>query len=157
MAKTKLQQFNDGMYKLRGALIHEAVFLERMIDFFLSKHFAKNKKASIELTDWVFTERITFENKVQILNLVIQKYFPEFKETHPTYHKDIIYIVEQRNIFAHYLALNDDKDIELFLNDKTISFIKYKNDSTVVYKTKSEYLKLVSLMERYTIAIMILI
>jgi len=39
----------------------------------------------------------------------------------------------QRNIFAHYLIINDKESIELFNSTGDISFAKFKKDSQIIF------------------------
>jgi hypothetical protein len=118
---------------IRGSIINETIALERMIDIYLSNHFSNTPDKAIELRDWVITDRIIFENKIQILRLVIDKHNIDFKKQNPTYFNDLIFIGEQRNIFAHYLIINDKESIELFNSTGDISFAKFKKDSQIIF------------------------
>src|SRR5688572_27203759 len=100
-----LRVFNENVSSITGTIIHETILLERMIDVYLSNIFGKNKEFAIALRDWVFTERINLESKIQILKLVIERYNEPFAKEHKSYFTDLIYIMEQRNIFAHYLIV----------------------------------------------------
>jgi hypothetical protein len=137
------------IYGLRGAVINEHIMLERMIDFYLSNTFAKDKKTSTELRDWVFTERINFESKIQILRLTISSHNPEFDLQYPKYGNDLIEINQKRNILGHHLFINDDEAIELYEKHNTYSFAKFKTDSSILYLTNDEVKNLINLISKY--------
>jgi len=100
--------------------------LERAIDHYLSWYFASNDPLKYEeLILLIFAnERISFESKRQIFTFLLKKHHDPFLIKNPNLIKDLIYIIEQRNILAHY-----DYDSDELTKDglTQINFVKYKN------------------------------
>jgi hypothetical protein len=137
------------VYGLRGSFIDSQIVLERCIDIYLSKVFSKNNQTEIELRDWVFTERLNFESKIQILRLALDKHLPNFKEDNPNYSADLIKVMKLRNTLAHWLLINDEEAINLHEKDGTLSFAKFKTDSKIEYVTQKEFDEVLEIFGNY--------
>ena len=122
--------------QFRGQIIENLSSLELMIDTFLCFYFTKEESNRDELANLVFrTNRITFESKRQIFEYILKNKFPNILVKYPSINKDLIFVIEQRNIIAHYILGNDEEDV--FKQDKELTFIKYKNEiSKIVYTNK---------------------
>ena len=145
------KDFNSIMslvYHVRGLFINEFIVLERNIDLYLARTFGKPNLINA-LHDWVFTDRIFFENKIQIFKLTIERCNPEFKSNNPQYFNDLLFLVQQRNIFAHYAFINDDASLKKFVKDKTLTFAKFKNDAEVFEYTQDKINKVCDLLLKY--------
>jgi len=140
----------DFVHMIRGTTIGEIVLIERFIDFYLSYIFAKDKQCRENLTDWVFTERIAFAEKLQIFRLTIEKYNTKFKNDNPDYFKDITFLIEQRNIFAHYLLVNGDPEVKDYAKTGIVTFMKYKNDSKRIHYNRDMQDKLATTLIKYS-------
>ncbi len=137
------------IYRIRGAIINDAIMVERLIDFYISNLYGETKEKATELRDWVFTERISFESKIQLFALVIDKHNSKFKKDNPDFLKELIHIVEQRNIFAHYLCFSDDEAMELFHKNGSLTFGKYKNDAKEIIYTTDQLKRVSDLIIKY--------
>jgi hypothetical protein len=117
---------------IRGAIIQNCIIVERVLDEFLSGYFCKGDLKEELMTFLLCTERINFRGKADIFKLIIDKKenkerFAKFKKENPNIHKDINdYVIEERNIFAHYLFDSTDGYNERYQNEKKIRFIKFK-------------------------------
>jgi hypothetical protein len=138
--------YTEKLYTVRGMIIHEAVFMERMIDLILSNHFSKDPETFLEMRDWVFTERIPLEPKIQTLKLVFEKHKKQFVKDNPEFFNNLIHIAEQRNIFAHYLVINDEEHVKKFNLTGEITFAKFKTNSKLVPYTTDMVKKVVNMM-----------
>lgn len=142
------------MHKTRGIIIDNQITVERIIDFYLSKTLSKDEQTEIELRDWVFTERIAFEPKLQIFKLVVSKHNPEFEVNNKDYWKALNSIMQIRNIMAHWLLINDNTSIDLYEKQKTFSFAKFKNDAQMEYVGQRHIVNIMDIFSKYIPALM---
>jgi len=127
MDKHKYQDLTHRAYTLRGMIINEAIFLERMIDGYLADYFCKDDTTNKELKLLLLsTDRIVFESKRAIFQQLINTHNKEFAKKHPTIFSDIQYIIEQRNFVAHHILDTSTEGIEL-IDKNSFRLLKYKN------------------------------
>ena len=94
-----------------------------------------------DLVEMVFaTKRITFDYKREILNGILNKYYPPLTtiKDEKTLCNKIKSIAEKRNIFAHYPLSVDEASVKLFKENATLFFLKYNNSVTKEKFTKSD-------------------
>jgi hypothetical protein len=117
---------------IRGSVIQNCVMVEKIMDEFISGYFCKENLKEDLMTFLLCTERITFRGKSDIFKLIIEKKenaarFAEFKKENPSIHNEITeYILEERNIFAHYLLDTAEGYIDRYEKHGIIRFIKFK-------------------------------
>jgi predicted nucleic-acid-binding protein len=125
------EDFSDEISVTRGQIINRTVILETAMSVFLAKHFCKTKELRIEIIETIFqTQKFTFDNKRDTMNAIINLHYADFSKDNPSFNKDIQYIAEQRNIFAHYPNRDSKSDIERYKNEQIFVLIKYKNATT---------------------------
>src|SRR5450755_4530417 len=119
--------------KWRGTVVDKCIFLERCIDNYLAYFFCLgNDEKGQQLIELILsTDRITFSGKQQVLKFVIDKYKMDFVAKYPNYNKDIVDLIQHRNIFAHYLLDTTNAGVIKFREDGTIGFLKFKNSMEV--------------------------
>ena len=147
---SRIESFNKQIYILRGAIINNLILLERTIDEYLSVFFTKNKELCGPLRDWVFAECINLDNKIKILSSVLENYENEFLSHHSSLIANLQYLKDKRNVFAHYLILNDEESVELFLRELTVTFVKFRTDSYLIFYKKDELERIERLMASCT-------
>lgn len=111
---------------IRGAFINDTIFLEKVIDNWLADFFCTNKKRSKALFELILChDRLGVEAKRQVFLFIIQNYCNDFLKEYPNTSKDLTFIIEKRNILAHWLLDTSDHGIE----SGNLKFVKFKNST----------------------------
>ena len=93
---------NKILADVRGHVIQIAIELEMKINLFLSRHFGRNSKIKDDLFYHLFiTNKISFDSKIELLDITIKQYYTGFKKRNPDYCNDLKNIIKARNNFAH--------------------------------------------------------
>lgn len=88
----------------RGVIIHFMTLIEDLIDDFLALYFCgydNSKKQDEFMRLMLLKSGVSLQLKVTTLNYIIINNFEEHERQYPLLRKDLIDIVEIRNIFAH--------------------------------------------------------
>jgi hypothetical protein len=121
--------------QVRGKIIHNCTILEKIMDDAIARHFCSNEEKRHDMFIFILaTERITWMNKHQVLGLIFNRQsainapnkYSRFIENNPDFVGDIQKIIENRNIFAHYLLDTSDQYLNRFQMDGFIRFLKFK-------------------------------
>ncbi|MDP9078649.1 MAG: hypothetical protein M3O71_14555 [Bacteroidota bacterium] len=127
-------KFADQFFRessVRGQIITLTILVERIMDRYLCNHFGATKRKKQELLDCVFgNERMTFESKKQVFQVLLESYDNVFVNKNKTIFKDLEKIAMERNLVAHTLANFDDDILDEV--EEQISFIKFKNKEKVI-------------------------
>lgn len=112
--------------KTRGVLINHIIFLERLMDRYISEYFCSTKEKAAELLDLILcTRRITFESKSEVLRVALDKNFPQKEKENTETRKEFQYIAEERNKLAHYLLDSSPLAVQIYLHKiPTFTLIK---------------------------------
>lgn len=87
---------------LTGYIIYATVEIERKIDEFLANHFCASESKATQLKQvLLFTERITFDAKKDMVNSIVKNDYPIFIKENPNFINMLSHIAPHRNIFAH--------------------------------------------------------
>lgn len=87
---------------MTGYVIFATVEIERKMDKLIAEFVCGSiEKADILKQGLLFTERITFDAKKDLLLLIIKKGYSKFYKDHPEFTKLLSTIAPHRNIFAH--------------------------------------------------------
>lgn len=120
--------FDQDVIFLRGTILTGTITIERKMDEFLSSYFCANKKKKNELCELLFfTERISFDIKRQILQVILSSHYGDFLKKYPDFFSRLESIVPHRNIFAH---LEADKINSITTGEEekqTVVFKRYKS------------------------------
>lgn len=111
----------------RGHVLQRCVELEMLIDIYIGKHFTKDNTLLEELVTLIIAPRVTFDNKLQVLKVLIDKYDSDFKSKKPRFSKELKEIIENRNIFAHYPVDLSNSSLLLYKESRSITLLKFKN------------------------------
>lgn len=131
---------------IRGKVIGKAIFIEKLIDKWLAKYFCNNEDRSSDLYNLILChDRLGFEAKRQVFCYIVENKCPIFFKLHPTLNKDLAYIIEQRNVLAHYLIDTTEDAI----NATEVGFLKMKNKTTRVEFSLEKIENLYKLLEFY--------
>ncbi len=128
------ETYTNVAFLRRGVIINEVIMLERIVDEILSTYFCGTTTKKQELMELIIcTNRMIFENKMQVLKVLLEKHKPDFLKTNPTIINDIINkIIVERNIFAHYWLVTS-KELSDFISKNQTVFIKFKNTTEYIY------------------------
>jgi hypothetical protein len=120
-------------WTMRGLIINETIYLERLIDEFLGRHFCPDKIKRSELFELILgNERISFESKRQILKFVMDKHFKTVVDTNKNIFSDLKEIIDERNFLAHQLLDTSDEAFNK-LKENKIGFVKFRNSTETTW------------------------
>lgn len=128
------ERYTNLAFHRRGVILNEVVMLERIVDEILANYFCGTTPKKQEMMELIIcTNRMIFENKIQVLKVLLEKHKPDFLKDNPTIIKDITdKIIPERNIFAHYWLVTT-RELSDFISKNQIVFIKFKNTTEYVY------------------------
>lgn len=127
----------------RGQIINEVIWIEKMVDIYISSHFCKRDKSLMEEMHILLLgdNRIAFDNKRQIFHAIAMKHddkwYDSYKDnsglpkevktkTAGAFNNALCYLIEQRNVLAHCL-LDTTKEAK-YREDEKIKFFRFKNE-----------------------------
>jgi hypothetical protein len=143
----KLQQAG---YLYRGQIINDLIYLERLIDEAISRHFCEDLQRKKELMELILSnERIGFYNKVQVFEYIFKTHRPEFVNANPNIFSDIKKLIDERNIVAHYLLDTSEAGKKEYINNGKIGFVKFRNSTETIWRTQEMYLNFHLLTSKY--------
>lgn len=100
----KYERLYNKSMMVRGGLINDTIFLEKVIDEWLSKYFCSNKVRKNELFEMVFcNDRLTYNSKIQVFHEIVKNHCKSFNRQNPKLINDLEDIGRHRNIFAHWM------------------------------------------------------
>jgi hypothetical protein len=134
------ERYTNLAFQRRGVIINEVVLLERVIDEILAYYFCGSNPKKQELMELIIcTNRMIFENKIQVLKVLLEKHKPDFLKNNPTIINDITQkIIVERNIFAHYWLVTS-AELSTFVKAKQTVFIKFKNTTEYIYYDNNSF------------------
>ncbi len=122
--------------RTRGSIIYHTIFLERVIDAIIARHFfpsADDPKHN-ELKKLLIADRMDFSRKVEVFTELLKAHCVNtktiFTQVYPRFGDDFKEIGQTRNDFAHNLSLIPDRQ---YLKDSEIILYKYKKSDAVKY------------------------
>ena len=129
------EQLNDPKTKYtahasftRGVLLNHTILLERLIDSYISEYFCGLGEKSIELMDTIIsTRRMTFEGKMQVFRIILDKQYPKSKNKHTDYATDLQVIANRRNQLAHFFLDPSEEAMERFIKQGAFTLLKIDN------------------------------
>lgn len=113
--------------ELRGSILNEVVYLERLMDEYLCRHFCSDKSKRLDLLSFLMaTDRITFDNKRGILKILMERDNKPFVLNNKSIFSDLETIMKERNFLAHTLFDSSLDGYNSFLKNE-FKFIRFKN------------------------------
>ncbi|MGG9962398.1 hypothetical protein [Ferruginibacter sp. SUN106] len=112
---------------VRGNILNAVTSLEMVIDLYITSYFTDDVDKSEELMNLIIAPRMSFENKVQVLMVLIEKYRPEILASNKTMTSDLIAIIQERNILAHYPLDTTPWGLQTYYETHDLTFFKFKN------------------------------
>jgi len=129
--------------EIRGRLLGQIVFIEKMIDFYIAKHFCKDDDYAIELVDLLLGDRfVSFESKRSVFDILIKKYNKEYYTDNKSIFEDLTYLQTQRNRYAHLIQDVGEEAVNKFILDKTIGLVKFKEKTEPFWYSREEIIKI---------------
>ncbi|GAH13880.1 unnamed protein product, partial [marine sediment metagenome] len=127
--KLKKSQQIDHLYdvskEIRGRFLDQAIPIEMLIDDIISWHFCpEDTRQSLFFS--LVSPKLTFSNKIKILETILQIYYPDLVKKHQNLIKEINKIRDFRNRIAHSLLDASDEFLEKGYNDR-IRLVFYRN------------------------------
>lgn len=111
----------------RGLILDETAFLESLINEYISYYFCPNPKLRIDLIEQILgTKRITFDGKREIMINLMKDHDKPFLLKNKSFNNDLLAIIKERNIFAHYPLDTSTSGIN-HIKDMTIVLTKYQD------------------------------
>ncbi len=112
----------------RGVLINHIILLERLVDSYIAEYFCGVGGKSVELMDMILaTRRITFDGKMQVFKMILDKQFPRELNKHSEYAKSLQLVSNRRNQLAHFLLDHSPEAIERFVKTSAFTLLKIDN------------------------------
>jgi len=135
--------------------------LEKFIDVYITDYFTNSDEdKSYEMELLILGDnRISFENKRQIFHFLAEKYdnawytsyksirYLSSKKNSIPMNKDLIYIIEQRNVLAHRVLNMDEVALS---DDEGITFLTFKNELSGVRFTEQTFMELKEMIQKLT-------
>ena len=169
--KENTPEYIDKSIKFRGIILHEICMMEVALNNFISNHFClNNQKRAFEMNYVILgDDRMNIGAKSQIFKYIAETHYPDwfkaYESLRPTPHKkqpyslstDMVYCIEQRNIFAHRVLDGDTvrfKNPNFIRKDEDVRFIKMKNEIEPLDYNEThitELAKLISHVRKYII------
>jgi hypothetical protein len=115
---------------VRGSVLNNATALEMSIDLYITNYFTNDTDKAEELMNLIISPRMTFENKVQVLMVLIERHNPEILEENKSLRADLKKVIEERNVLAHYPLDRTHSALQTYYQEPhSLTFFKFKNVS----------------------------
>lgn len=152
----------------RGQVLELMSQLEVVISLYITYHFVggNDEKKFVDMQVVILgDDRMSLNSKAQVFYFLVTEYnkdwYNSYKSHRPTPKKkspyslnsDLIYVIEQRNIFAHRI-LEDGKLTDIVVPDGVIRFAKFKNSIEGVDYTNEKYQELIVIIAKLLMFIM---
>ena len=112
---------------VRGNVLNAVTALEMSIDLYITNYFTNDVDKSEELMNLIISPRMSFENKLQVLMVLIEKHNPKILEENKSMNTDLKGIIEERNILAHYPLDTTIWGLQRYYETSALTFFKFKN------------------------------
>jgi len=137
----------------RGTILHHITLLESLLNAYIAFHFCgKNKEKIEEMVLMILgDERMTLNSKAQVFYALATTHDKQWYESyksfrvHPdkkkTYsmNNDLVYSIEERNVFAHRVLDKGDLIDNLPLPKGILRFARLKNDYEALDYDEKKY------------------
>jgi len=134
--------YYDSAMSVRGSVLNAVTGLEMSIDLYITHYFTNDDIKSEELMNLIIAPRMSFENKVQVLMVLIERYDSSIIEENKSMNRDLINIIEERNIIAHYPLDITPPGLKTYYESGNLTFFKFKNVRTNSIKGEKKEIKL---------------
>ena len=138
--------------RCRGSFINDMCHLEKLIDETISRHFSATNEKRGELLEVVLgNEKITFYNKIITLKILFEKHKPDIFINNTKMFKEILDLIELRNVLAHYML---DTTAEAFVKYKEgkIGFVKFKHNTETIWYSPQDLINRIAEIDVHVLA-----
>lgn len=136
-------------YYYRGQIIGDLIYVERLIDEFISRHLCETTEKQKEIFELILAnERMGFSNKIQVFEFIIRTHKKEFLTSVPNMFSNLKNLNEERNIVAHYILDTSENARKAFQKSKSIGFVKFRNSTETLWRSNDDYLKFKGLLSK---------
>lgn len=111
--------------KIRGSILNEITFLEKLMDGILTMYFCNTDLKRDEFFELISSERLNFESKRHIVDYIISHHYKEFYEKNKTTLKFLESLPGKRNVIAHYMIGTSNNSIDKFKKENVIIFKRF--------------------------------
>ena|ERR1700744_485748 len=126
----KLRVYNEDASYFRGTVLNEMANLELYINLYIASYFCPNDYDKIHEMQLLILgdSRTTLGGKIEVFHNIAKIHDKQWLDAYKgdkTLVKDLTYVMEQRNIFAHRII-----DLDSFTTErpeKTVRFLTFKN------------------------------
>lgn len=120
---------------LRGGILNGVILLERIIDSYLAAYFTADEVKRGELMSMLFaaSNGMPMKQKTVLFKKLLKKNEETFFKENSEFFKDIDYVIEQRNIFAHYLIETGQSAIDDHISKRSLTFVKYLDKEMLIH------------------------
>lgn len=137
-------------YYYRGQIIGDLIYIERLVDEFISRYFCETREKQKEIFELILgNERMGFSNKIQVFQFIIETHKKEWLTSNLNIFADLKKLNEERNIVAHYFLDTSENGGKVFHEGKGIGFVKFRNSTETLWRTSDDYLKFKDLLSKY--------
>lgn len=143
------QNYTELAFHRRGVIINQTIMLERIIDDIIANYFCGQTKKKIELLELIIsTNRMIFENKIQVLKFILKNNNIAFlTENEKAFSEILNLIIPERNIFAHYW-LETSKKLSTYIKEQKTVFIKFKDTTDFVEYDEIKFINIVNIITK---------
>jgi hypothetical protein len=135
------RNFHERHLMMKGYVLYATIEIERKIDDLLSLYFCNTEVKQNEIKEFIFYhERVTFDFKRELFNLLAKKYYVDWIEKQPDILRTLENITPHRNRFAH-LEVSEGKELteilakpQLILQPDLTKMLSGSDKNTLVYK-----------------------
>jgi len=125
MSIATIQDIRHSGMQSRGIILQLATEIESFMDVFIAEHFAERLETIDEFVILILTPAVNLKTKGEIFMYLLNKKARAFLEERPILNKTE-YLINKRNIFAHWPTDYTARGIDNFVNRKVVSYIKLK-------------------------------
>ena len=137
----------------RGKMLHYMSVLELVMNIYIANHFCgkDNDKISDMQVLILGDDRMSFKAKMDVFIFIAKKYDLKWYQSYQGIRKelklDLIHAMEQRNVFAHRVADNEDGPL---LGEKSskdiVRYVSYKNSIGKEEYTEERFIELLTMV-----------
>jgi hypothetical protein len=140
--------------KMRGVVLHQMSHLEKAIDNYIIYHLTdRNDEFKVsQMQLLIFGDnRITLESKRQIFTNIAENHDSKWYKSYQPIrkiqakkgtilmNKDLVYVIEQRNVFAHCVPATTQKAYD---NLNEVGFLKFKDKPEHIFYSNEKFIEL---------------
>jgi hypothetical protein len=119
-------QMQHHAMQIRGHFLNEFIFIERLIDEYLTRHFCDETQKRKELFEFIMCENVAFEPKRLLLWHIMNIYDNAIYIKHKSKAEGMTTLMTTRNKLAHWMLDTSQEAHELFKLNK-LQFLRFKN------------------------------